>query len=78
MPKSMVPRGGPVPRPLTAEEDALRLQGLRILARMIVMHHIASQEGTIAYEAKCDRDAVDGVGDGPDASAASSLDREAA
>ena len=78
MPKHMVPRRGPGPRPLTAEEDEQRLRGLRILARMIVMDIIASQERTTAYEADCDRDAVDGVGDGPDASVAPSLDEEAA
>ena len=48
VPKRMVPPSGPGPRPLTAEEDERRLQGLRILARMIVMHHIAGQERTTA------------------------------
>ena len=60
MPKSMVPRRGPVPRPLMADEDARRLQGLRTLARIIVRHHITCQEQVIASDDERARGAVGG------------------
>ena len=39
MPGLMVNHGAPAPRQLTQAEDAQRIEGLRILARIIVYHH---------------------------------------
>ncbi len=78
MPNDMIPDGRDARPRLTAEQDRMRMQGLRMLARIIVRHHIACQGQVIASDDDCDRDAAGGVGDGSSAAARPSPDSEAA
>ena len=76
--KIRVTHSRPVPRPLTADEDARRLQGLRIRARIIVRHPITCQEQVIASDDERDQDAVGGVGGDSSATASPSQEGGAA
>ena len=60
MPEIIVTHDGPPPRQLTAEENAQRLEGLRVPTRIIVHHHNARQEQLRCGE-DCDRDAASGT-----------------
>ena len=77
MPGLMVNHGAPAPRQLTREEDAQRIEGLRILARIIVHHHHARHARSFRRE-DCERDAARDICDGSRASARPSLNGDAA
>ena len=78
MSNDMVSDGRDTRPRLTAEQDRMRMQGLRTLARIFVRHHISCQGQVIANDDERDRDAVGGVGDDSSADASPSQERGAA